>query len=993
MNRKEEAVSRSFELRYVTDNPAANGETDFKGPTAVFDTEERVNYLRQYAKHARKFFGNDGWDRPVVADAEVEAAHAAIKPQPLPAVRRRIPLEHWKWAGGDETKLAARSAAQRQWVVPGATELSGDTLIWLAEGATVRRTFVPQRWRFMVYWTFEAGPNATSLAAGIRLQDSLEIGFAANGRSYCFAGGDRIECGDTVAPGERCEVKLEADLSCSRMNVYVNGRLVVDFAETVFPAVIDTVDVFGSAGMRLVSIRGTGFAPHELAEDGIHGGDAPFTIGTFLDESFAPVADIRGWTGAGCDERGWLPAMLPFAYGGERYAGEDLYLRTEVTVAAFERAYLQLECLDPGGELWINGRVVSARFNRYPERLDVTAFLRPDVPNIIAVRVFPNTVDTKMRHTSSDRHTGWFAGRMTLDLTDAMHVEDVFVYTRSIHEDMAVLQAEVTVRNDRRVRTSSEALNSLQFRGSMDISLYEWFPGERETPSAVASFPVAIGMGQSLLLSEAVRLPMPALWSAERPFLYRIRVVLRDADGLALDDYAITTGVRTVSQEGGVFRVNGKADMMNGALLFGFRHPIENIARWDRCSPAEWIVRDLLMLRKLNGNSARMSQHNGMIGGINDPRYAEIGDQLGIMFQWATSAWLRDASPWLLDLKGLPLYVREVRNHPSIVMWQPSNHPSFESFDAGMPWYEEVYQTIYREDPSRLISPTANLVRLQCRNDAGTLDHEGRRVHPVAAWTAPGITRGGMDYTIGYGAEWSVLRSWPRPPQWEGEDNWRHEGYKSDFLASAERAYFDFENEESIAQPNWRLLQGKPEYRIKSYEWDYERGSIGRELELEEWELSQAYQAFSAYESIRKKRWLGYDGFAWCTLRGGGNNGTYMKPISDYYGHGKMAFYTVAMAYQKLLAGSGDVDLVYGPDDAIRPVVINTGGRFRGSLVVSVYGAKGALLEAKRYEGLDIPPGKTVRSLAPFRPAAAGNAAVFVHYELYRDARADGGDG
>src|SRR5690606_4259467 len=57
-----------------------------------------------------------------------------------------------------------------------------------------------------------------------------------------------------------------------------------------------------------------------------------------------------------------------------------------------------------------------------------------------------------------------------------------------------------------------------------------------------------------------------------------------------------------------------------------------------------------------------------------------------------------------------------------------------------------------------------------------------------------------------------------------------------------------------------------------------------RELRFEEWELSQAWQAFSAYEAIRKKRWLGYDGFAWCTLRGGGNNGTYMKPLTDYYG-------------------------------------------------------------------------------------------------------------
>ncbi|MDF2668541.1 MAG: hypothetical protein K0R67_847, partial [Paenibacillus sp.] len=106
MKQSDKAVSRSFELRYFSDDPAANGETDFKGPTAVFDTEARIEYLRHYARSAREFFDNPGWDRQVVTDAEVEAAHRVIKAQPLPSVRRRIQLEDWKWAGGDETKAA-----------------------------------------------------------------------------------------------------------------------------------------------------------------------------------------------------------------------------------------------------------------------------------------------------------------------------------------------------------------------------------------------------------------------------------------------------------------------------------------------------------------------------------------------------------------------------------------------------------------------------------------------------------------------------------------------------------------------------------------------------------------------------------------------------------------------------------------------------------------------------------------------------------------------
>ncbi len=97
---------------------------------------------------------------------------------------------------------------------------------------------------------------------------------------------------------------------------------------------------------------------------------------------------------------------------------------------------------------------------------------------------------------------------------------------------------------------------------------------------------------------------------------------------------------------------------------------------------------------------------------------------------------------------------------------------------------------------------------------------------------------------------------------------WRSTGFRTDYLNSKERAYFDYESEESAGQPNWDLRKGKPSYQIKSYEYVYDIGSIGRQLKVDEWRASQAWQAFSAYEAYRKKRWHDYDGQAWCTLHG-----------------------------------------------------------------------------------------------------------------------------
>ncbi|WP_168122298.1 hypothetical protein [Paenibacillus sp. HB172176] len=977
MKGKREAA-RSFELRYFSSDASADGETDFKGPTAVFNTEERLRYLRQYADYARTFFANPAWDRKAVSDDEVERAWTGIKKQPSPSFRQSIELENWLWTGQNEGKREKRAAALRAWgAIPG-TRIREGRLQWTEDGASASCSFEEQSWRFHLQWRLRTKGREASLL----LNNGLEVGCDEVGRVFAKTPQEERKCLSTVKADEWIDFRLEVDVASGGFNLIANDRQVVDFAKLPLETgSVSRLTIAGHRGMELDSMLGTGFHPEEL-KDGFRGGDVPFVIRTFLDEDFRVCPDLREWTSAGYNDAEWASAELPFPHGGERFAGEDLYLRRTVRPGTFERAFLYVECLDPGGEIWLNGKVVTVLRNRHPQRIDVTELLLEGEDNQLAVRVYPHQFDISMRHTSSDRHTGWFAGRMRLDLTNAFHIEDLFVYTRSIHEDMAVLHAEVMVKNDLRVRRSGEALNALAWNGTLELELREWFPEESDCLAASVSFGVTVEMGRSLRTNKTLRVPMPKLWHPDSPRLYKVTAVLRDAAGGMVDDCVMTTGIRTVSQEGGVFRVNGKAEMMNGALLFGYRYPIDKIAAWDRCGPGEWIVRDLLMLKKLGGNTGRMSHHNSMLGCINDPRYAELGDQLGIMFQWATSAWVRDASPWLLDLEGLPKYVRQVRNHPSIAMWQPSNHPSFESFETGMPWFEEVYAAIHHEDPSRLISPTSNLVRLKPRNDDGTLDHDGRRVHPIAAWTAPGLTRGGMDNATGYGAEWSVLRSWPFPPAWEGDDGWRHESYKSDFLASAERAYFDFENEESTAQPNWRLLRGKPEYRIKSYEWEHDAGSIGRELEFEEWELSQAWQAFSAYESIRKKRWLGYDGFAWCTLRGGGNNGTYMKPLTDYYGHGKMAFHAVAMGYQKLLAGSRDVDIVYGPGDEIRPVVMNVGDGFQGELHIVVKKPDGEVAARQIYAGLRIPPGKIAHELKSFRPDIPLDAYYAVEYIL-----------
>jgi hypothetical protein len=455
-----------------------------------------------------------------------------------------------------------------------------------------------------------------------------------------------------------------------------------------------------------------------------------------------------------------------------------------------------------------------------------------------------------------------------------------------------------------------------------------------------------------------------------------VEVVLADSAGTAIDDGMETFGIRTVSQEGGTFRVNGKPEMLNGAQTMGFRLPVDTVARWNRCAPPEWLLREILMIRRMNGNLLRVHVHAWTYpepeGGVNDPRVAEMCDQIGVMLIWPTSAWIREGEAWGIDFEGYPKYMRQVYNHPSIVMWEASNHPNrFRRYDASESnrFYERVYNTIHPVDASRLISPTSFNEILHFGNDPGTMDFRGSPLVPSPAWTAPGVTRGSQDSVTGYGKEWTVLREWPPP-------------FQKSCLESPERAWFNFEHEESTGQPNWSLVKGKPWYHLPSYEWGYDDGSIGRKLTTDEWRESQAWQAFSAHESTKKQRLLDYDGFSWCCLHGGANSGTYWKPLTDESCRAKLAFYANRMVFQRVLAGSANVDVAYGPRDTIAPVVLNLGEARTVSVTVEVKNLSGKVVSSKRYENVRLAAGRTVTALEPFAPGKLKTGYYAVEYRV-----------
>ena len=133
-----------------------------------------------------------------------------------------------------------------------------------------------------------------------------------------------------------------------------------------------------------------------------------------------------------------------------------------------------------------------------------------------------------------------FAGRISLDLTSTVHVDDVFVTTESLG-DPATVKVTAEVTNE----------SPGPFHGEAVIRFFQWYPEESITAAVEERIAITLGASSSETISKSVPLPRPRLWDYENPNLYKVTVTLVNKRGLALDDYVVTTGIRTISEEGG----------------------------------------------------------------------------------------------------------------------------------------------------------------------------------------------------------------------------------------------------------------------------------------------------------------------------------------------------------------------------------------------------------------------------------------------------------
>jgi hypothetical protein len=119
-------------------------------------------------------------------------------------------------------------------------------------------------------------------------------------------------------------------------------------------------------------------------------------------------------------------------------------------------------------------------------------------------------------------------------------------------------------------------------------------------------------------------------------------------------------------------------------------------------------------------------------------------------------------------------------------------------------------------------------------------------------------------------------------------------------------------------------------------------------------------------------------------MESGANMFTYQKPLIDPFCVPKLAFYANRMAFQRIWAGSDDVDTAYGPGDSIRPVIFNMEEACKVNLVIELQNEKGRTLETRKFQNVNVPAGRSITRLEPFRFRSKGQGTRFIIYKIFK---------
>ena len=375
----------------------------------------------------------------------------------------------------------------------------------------------------------------------------------------------------------------------------------------------------------------------------------------------------------------YRPVSLPHDW--QIYHVKELYKNSvgfykksfSLTDADCQNRYIALnfEGVYMNSAVWVNGKKAGQwKYGYSAFEFDISDYVRPGENEVLVIAVYQNC------------NTRWYSGAgifrdVFLINSPAVHLASggVYISTKPVKE--------TELNGDWKIKISTEVAG---VKDSAETTIHH---------SLISSdnkvFAAFEGDGEFTISS-------PALWDINNPSFYILKTRLTDRDGTVLDETSQHCGFKLAkftTDEG--FFLNGRHVKIYGAC----QH--HDLGALGAAFNVTALRRQFTRLKEMGVNSVRCSH--------NPPPSAwmDLCDEMGIMVDSeAFDMWEKSKTPFDYGNyfnecceKDVRSWIRDGRNHPSLIMWSIGNEIYDTHIGNGLEITKRLYEAVVKNDPER----------------------------------------------------------------------------------------------------------------------------------------------------------------------------------------------------------------------------------------------------------------------------------------------------
>lgn len=356
-----------------------------------------------------------------------------------------------------------------------------------------------------------------------------------------------------------------------------------------------------------------------------------------------------------------------------------------------KRVCISFQGVESGFALWLNGHYVGYSEDTFDQSdFELTDYI-VEGENKLAVRVWKWTSSSWCEDQDFYRFSGIFRD-VFLYAVPCAHVKDLSVVP-TLNDTFDEGTLSVSIKAD------GDGIASVKLYELGDLSV------EKYDRAKLLLEEFDIELRNKEICEGSCNVKNPLLWSAEKPNLYEVKIIVKDTHGNETEFISQLAGFRRFKMVDGLMKLNGKRIVFKGVN----RHEFSSIT--GRVPNRDEVIKDIVTMKKNNINAIRTSHYP------DDSMLYELCDIYGIYMIAENNleshgTWEaynkgyvdldfvvpKDKPQWrkmMLD-RANSCYQRD-KNHPAILIWSCGN----ESF-GGKTIYE-MSQLFRQLDKHRLV--------------------------------------------------------------------------------------------------------------------------------------------------------------------------------------------------------------------------------------------------------------------------------------------------